>query len=83
MTAVAEGKPAAPSLRVSSSWGGWGRNRDDAADYGRLAARFKGGMQPVSPDKPKAFHIPGQIPLFDGNRRTWRPVEEKEETASS
>jgi hypothetical protein len=47
MAAGAVTKLAAP--RGRSSWNGWGNARNDAAEYGRLHARLRLGMQPVRP----------------------------------
>ena len=64
-------------------YGRWANARNDAAEAARLLARLRLGMQPVRPEGPKASHVPGQIPLFTGDRQSWQPAEEKEEISSS
>jgi hypothetical protein len=54
---------AAPSPRVSSSWGAWD-SRNDAADYGRLARELGPRLHPARPAGRKALHIRGQIALW-------------------
>jgi hypothetical protein len=55
--------------RLRSSWSGWGNARNDAALYGRVAERLRGGMQPVRP----AGRQPAPVdPKFGVQLPLWR-----------
>jgi hypothetical protein len=62
---------------------GWGKGRNDAADYAKLASLLGPRLLPVTPDGRKALHIPGQIPLWAGAPRIGPGLEVDEEATTS
>jgi hypothetical protein len=57
-----------PRRKGGPKWPGWASQRNDAADYARLAAVLGPRLHPVRPAGRPALHISGQIPLFPGTR---------------